>query len=207
MRPGGPCDLRGRCGRGNDRRGSGGIRSPSASPRAGWHAMRATPIPAASRGPGCSAGSDAGRSRPSTPSGSCGGGRTKARHLRREREIADLGTELDDLGRRLGGAVGMRSAGDRRRLAARRSRAVHCDQAASQAARLAYIQEACRWVEQTPWSLGRSYARADAVRAPAANPGRRGSSALRCLVRRGRRDRARRKADAPECAAPAASRR
>jgi signal transduction histidine kinase len=72
--------------------------------------------------------------------------------LRRDRETADLGGELDDLGRRLAerwrcdplviDAVWLHS--DHKRA---------LDRAALQPDRLAFIQEACRWVEQTPWSL------------------------------------------------------
>jgi signal transduction histidine kinase len=73
--------------------------------------------------------------------------------LRRKREIADLGSELDDLGRRLAerwgcdplviDAVWLHSDHTRR-----------LGHAAAQPERLGYIQEACRWAEQTPWSLG-----------------------------------------------------
>ena len=76
-------------------------------------------------------------------------------------------------------ALGMRSAGHRRGLAARRSERCAAPGRFASPTGLAYIQEACRWVEQTPWSLGRPGAGADAVRAPAANPDRRSSSAVR----------------------------
>ena len=73
---------------------------------------------------------------------------------RRKREIADLGTELDDLGRRLAERWGCDPLViDAVWLHADRAGALR--QAASQAARLAYIQEACHWVEQTPWALDR----------------------------------------------------
>jgi signal transduction histidine kinase len=74
--------------------------------------------------------------------------------LRRQREIADLGTELDDLGRRLAERWGCDPLViDAAWLHSDRTGALR--QAASQATRLAYIQEACRWVEQTPWALDR----------------------------------------------------
>ena len=73
--------------------------------------------------------------------------------LRRKREIADLGSELDDLGRRLAERWGC----DPLVIDAVWLHSDHGQKlchAASQPERLAYIQEACRWVEQTPWSLG-----------------------------------------------------
>jgi signal transduction histidine kinase len=77
----------------------------------------------------------------------------ESKSLRRKRELADLGAELDDIGRRLAERWGCDPLvidaawlhGDRAGALAR---------AASQPARLAYIQEACHWVDQTPWSLG-----------------------------------------------------
>ena len=99
--------------------------------------------------------------------------------LRRKREIADLGAELDDLGRRLAERWGCDPAGDRRGLAARRSRRRASARPLRSPTDWRYIQEACRWVEQTPWSLAPIVAGADAVGASAANPGRRSSSSLR----------------------------
>jgi signal transduction histidine kinase len=72
--------------------------------------------------------------------------------VRRQAEMTDVGTDLDDLGRRLAerwgceplviDAAWMRGAhGSALRLAA------------SDPARLAIIQEACRLVQQTPWSI------------------------------------------------------
>ena len=73
--------------------------------------------------------------------------------VRRDREIAELGAELDDLGRRLAERWGCDPLViDAAWLHADRSRKL-CH-AASEPDRLAHIQEACRWVEQTPWSLG-----------------------------------------------------
>jgi len=74
-------------------------------------------------------------------------------NLRRQREIADLGAEIDDVGRRLAERWGCDPLViDTVWLHADRGGAFR--QAASQPTRLAYVQEACRWVEQTPWSLG-----------------------------------------------------
>jgi signal transduction histidine kinase len=72
---------------------------------------------------------------------------------RRNREIADLGTDLDDLGRRLAERWGC----DPLTVDAAWLHGSHGHtllNAAREPARLAYIQQACRWVEQTPWSLG-----------------------------------------------------
>ncbi len=75
--------------------------------------------------------------------------------IRRKREIADLGAELDDLGRRLAERWGCDPLViDAAWLHADRGGAFR--PAASQPDRLAYIQEACRWAEQTPWALYRS---------------------------------------------------
>jgi len=72
---------------------------------------------------------------------------------RRQREIADLGTDLDDLGRRLAERSGCDPLViDAAWLHGDHGRALH--QAACQPSRLALIQEACRWAEHTPWSLG-----------------------------------------------------
>ena len=77
----------------------------------------------------------------------------ETRDVRRRREIADLGAEIDDLGRRLAERWGCDPLViDAVWLHADRGGAFR--QAASQPERLAYIQEACHWVEQTPWSLG-----------------------------------------------------
>jgi signal transduction histidine kinase len=73
--------------------------------------------------------------------------------LRRDREIADLGADLDDLGRRLAERWGCEPLViDAVWLHSDHSRKL-C-RAAAEPERLAYIQEAARWVEQTPWSLG-----------------------------------------------------
>ncbi len=79
----------------------------------------------------------------------------RERALRRERENADLGADLDDLGRRLAERWGCEPLViDAVWLHSDHSRKLRT--AASQPERLAYIQEASRWVEQTPWSLGAS---------------------------------------------------
>jgi signal transduction histidine kinase len=71
---------------------------------------------------------------------------------RRQRELADLGTELDDLGRRLAERWGCEPlAVDAAWLHGPHGRSLRG--AASEPARLAYIQAACRWADQTPWSL------------------------------------------------------
>ncbi len=72
---------------------------------------------------------------------------------RRKREIAELGIDLDEFGRRQAERWGCNSLvidaswlhGDH---------GPDLERAASQPARVAIIQEACRWAEQTPWSLG-----------------------------------------------------
>ncbi len=80
---------------------------------------------------------------------------TASAPVRREREIADLGGDIDDLGRRLAERWGCEALViDAVWLHADHSRKLGA--AASQPERLAYIQEASRWVEQTPWSLGTS---------------------------------------------------
>jgi len=72
---------------------------------------------------------------------------------RSQREIADLGTDLDDLGRRLAERSGCDSLViDAAWLHGDHGPALH--QAARQPARLAFIQQACQWAEHTPWSLG-----------------------------------------------------
>ena len=71
---------------------------------------------------------------------------------RRQREIADLGTDLDDLGRRLAERWGC----DDLTIDAAWLHGSHGPallNAAAEPGRLAYIQQACRWAEQTPWSL------------------------------------------------------
>ena len=71
----------------------------------------------------------------------------------RRREIADLGTDLNDLGRRLAERWGC----DPLTIDAAWLHGPHGPallNAAAQPTRLAYIQQACRWAEQTPWSLG-----------------------------------------------------
>jgi signal transduction histidine kinase len=71
---------------------------------------------------------------------------------RRQREVADLGTDLDDLGRRLAERFECEPlAIDAAWLHDSHGRALL--NSAAEPARLVYIQEACRWVEQTPWSL------------------------------------------------------
>jgi signal transduction histidine kinase len=75
--------------------------------------------------------------------------------LRRKREIADLGTELDDLGRRLAERWGCDPLViDAVWLHSDQSGAMR--QVAAQPDRLAYIQEARRCVEQTPWAFDRT---------------------------------------------------
>ncbi len=72
---------------------------------------------------------------------------------RRQREIADLGTDLDDLGRRLAERLGcVPLVIDAAWLHDSHGRALL--NAAAEPTRLIYIQEACRWAEQTPWSFG-----------------------------------------------------
>jgi len=72
---------------------------------------------------------------------------------RRQREIADLGTDLDDLGRRQAERWGCDPLViDAAWLHGDHGPALH--RAAREPTRLAAIQEACRWAEQTPWSLG-----------------------------------------------------
>ena len=71
---------------------------------------------------------------------------------RRKRELADLGTDLDDLGRRLAERFGCEPlAVDAAWLHDSHGRALLS--AAAEPTRLVFIQEACRWAEQTPWSL------------------------------------------------------
>ena len=99
----------------------------------------------------------------------------------------------------------MRSPGHRRGLASRRSIAKALRSAASQPDRLAYIQEACRWVEQTPWSLGSS-----AIEPMPSEPRLRilvAEVQARCGASFAATDAtaARREAVAPECTAPAAA--
>ncbi len=73
--------------------------------------------------------------------------------LRRDREIADLGADLDDVGRRLAERWGCEPLViDAVWLHSDHSRKL-C-RAAAQPERLAYIQQAARWVDQSPWSLG-----------------------------------------------------
>jgi signal transduction histidine kinase len=72
---------------------------------------------------------------------------------RRRREITDLGTDLTDLGRRLAERWGCDPLvvdaawlhGDR---------GAGFNEAAFEPTRLAFIQEAWRWAERTPWSFG-----------------------------------------------------
>ncbi len=74
---------------------------------------------------------------------------------RRHREIAELGTDLDDLGRRLAERFGCEPlAIDAAWLHDSHGRALL--NAAAEPTRLVYIHEACRWAEQTPWALGTS---------------------------------------------------
>jgi signal transduction histidine kinase len=76
-----------------------------------------------------------------------------AGRARRQREVAELGTDLDDLGRRLAERWGCDPlVVDAAWL--HDSHGMAIQGAAAEPARLAYIQEACRWAEKTPWSLG-----------------------------------------------------
>jgi len=73
--------------------------------------------------------------------------------VRRRREIADLGTDLNDLGRRLAERWGC----DPLVVDAAWLHGDHgagFNEVAFEPARLAYIQEASRWAEKTPWSFG-----------------------------------------------------
>jgi signal transduction histidine kinase len=73
---------------------------------------------------------------------------------RRRIEIAELGTDLDDLGRRLAERWGLcHLAIDAAWLHGEHGRSLKL--AASEPDRLEFIQEACRWVERTPFSLTR----------------------------------------------------
>ncbi len=72
---------------------------------------------------------------------------------RRLREIADLGTDLSDLGRQLAERWGCDPlVVDAAWLHGDHGGAIN--QAAFQPARLAYIQQASRFAENTPWSIG-----------------------------------------------------
>jgi signal transduction histidine kinase len=72
---------------------------------------------------------------------------------RRRKEIADLGTDLNDLGRRLAERWGCDPlVVDAAWL--HRDHGAGFNDAAFEPARLAYIQEACRWADKTPWSFG-----------------------------------------------------
>jgi signal transduction histidine kinase len=74
--------------------------------------------------------------------------------LREQMERADLGSDLDDLGRRLAERWGCDPlVVDAAWLHADRGGAL--DRAAAAPGRLAAIREAYRWAEQTPWYLGR----------------------------------------------------
>jgi signal transduction histidine kinase len=71
---------------------------------------------------------------------------------RRQRELADLGTDLDDLGRRLAERWGCEPlVVDAVWLHGTHGSALQA--LAAEPTRLAYIQQACRWAKQTPWSL------------------------------------------------------
>ena len=71
---------------------------------------------------------------------------------RRRREIAATGSDLDDLGRRLAERWGCDDLViDAAWLSG--GHGVALRNTAAEPARLAIIQEACRWVAQTPWSL------------------------------------------------------
>jgi len=71
---------------------------------------------------------------------------------RRQRELNDLGTDLDDLGRRLAERWGCEPlAIDAAWL--HNSHGWGLERAASEPTRLAYVQEACRCARETPWSL------------------------------------------------------
>jgi signal transduction histidine kinase len=71
---------------------------------------------------------------------------------RRQREIGDLGTDLDDLGRRLAERWGCEPLTvDAAWLHGAHGATILG--AAAEPARLAYVHEACRRADQTPWSL------------------------------------------------------
>ena len=71
---------------------------------------------------------------------------------RRQRELADLGTDLDDLGRRLAERWGCEPlVVDAVWLHGTHGSALQA--LSAEPSRLAYIQQACRWAKQTPWSL------------------------------------------------------
>ena len=92
---------------------------------------------------------------------------------RRQREIADLGTDLDDLGRRLAERWGCDPlVVDAAWLHGDHGPALH--QAAVEPARLAIIQEAADGPSKPRGHSAIGRRRSDAERAPAANPGGRG---------------------------------
>jgi signal transduction histidine kinase len=71
----------------------------------------------------------------------------------RQREVADFGVDLGELGRRLAEKWGCEPLViDAAWLHGEHGQGLR--EAASEPDRLAFIQEACRWADQTPWSLG-----------------------------------------------------
>ena len=125
--------------------------------------------------------------------------------LREPMERADLGSDLDDLGRRLAERWGCDPlVVDAAWLHADRGGALNL--AAASPERLAIIQEAYRSAEQTPWSLRGPDRETMPDRAPAADPDGGGAGPLRRPVRRPDRHAARGAGDAAERPAAAAGR-
>ena len=123
-----------------------GIMAPAA------RARPAIPIRRPSAGRGSSAAWDGGRWRPFDPEWLASWWRQDDPGLREPMERADLGSDLDDLGRRLAERWGCDPlVVDAAWLHADRGGALNL--AAASPGRLAIIQEAYRWAEQTPWSL------------------------------------------------------
>lgn len=83
----------------------------------------------------------------------CGWWREPSKGRRREREVAELGTDLDDLGRRLAERWGCEPLViDAAWLTGVQGTAL--EGIAAEPARLRFILEACQWADRTPWALG-----------------------------------------------------